>query len=64
MPDKLIIEKIKVLLEKMFFTDTPEISFSQGWIERFKSRHDIKSYCRCGESGSVNMKNLEAIYKL
>ena len=60
MSGELIIEKAKVLLKKMFHTDTPEISFSQGSLERFKSRHVIKSYRHFGESGSVNMENLES----
>jgi hypothetical protein len=29
--------------------------FSNGWLEAFKNRHDIKSYRRFGESGSANM---------
>jgi hypothetical protein len=29
--------------------------FSNGWLEAFKLRHGIKSFCRFGESGSVNM---------
>ncbi len=29
--------------------------FSNGWLEAFKLRHEIKSFHRFGESGSVNM---------
>jgi len=29
--------------------------FSSGWLEAFKSHHGIRSYHRCGESGSINM---------
>jgi hypothetical protein len=28
--------------------------FSNGWLEAFKLRHGIKSFCRFGESGSVD----------
>lgn len=44
----------------MFPTYPLYINFSQGWLERFKSRHGIKSYRRFGESGSVDMENLES----
>jgi len=33
--------------------------FSNGWLEAFKNRRDIKSYCRFGESGSTNMAVIE-----
>jgi hypothetical protein len=29
--------------------------FSNGWLEAFKLRHGIKSFCRFGENGSVDM---------
>jgi hypothetical protein len=33
--------------------------FSNGWVESFKNRHGIKSYCRFGESGLANMAVIE-----
>jgi len=33
--------------------------FSNGWLEAFKNRRDIKSYCHFGESGSANMAVIE-----
>jgi hypothetical protein len=33
--------------------------FSNGWLEAFKNRCDIKSYRRIGESGSANMTVIE-----
>jgi hypothetical protein len=33
--------------------------FSNGWLESFKNRRDIKSYRRFGESGSANMVVIE-----
>ncbi|KAM3319815.1 hypothetical protein P3S67_007015 [Capsicum chacoense] len=44
----------------MYPIDTPDFHFSQGWLERFKSRHGIKQYLRFGESGSVNMEAMES----
>jgi hypothetical protein len=29
--------------------------FSNGWLETFKLRHEIKSFCYFGESGSIDM---------
>jgi hypothetical protein len=34
----------------------PEMAFSQGWLEKFKDRHGIKSFCRFGESGALDME--------
>jgi hypothetical protein len=36
--------------------DVPEMAFSQGWLEKFKDRHGIKSFCRFGESGALDME--------
>jgi hypothetical protein len=33
--------------------------FSNGWLEAFKNRRDIKSYRRFGESKSTNMAVIE-----
>jgi hypothetical protein len=33
--------------------------FSNGWLEAFKNRRDIKSYRRFGEFGSANMAVIE-----
>jgi len=33
--------------------------FSNGWLESFKNRRNIKSYCCFGESGSANMAVIE-----
>jgi hypothetical protein len=29
--------------------------FSNGWLEAFKLRHEIKSFYRFGENGSIDM---------
>jgi hypothetical protein len=30
--------------------DAPEMAFSEGWLEKFKDRHGIKSFCRLGKA--------------
>jgi len=36
--------------------DAPEMAFSQGWLEKFKDRHGIKSFRCFGESGALDME--------
>jgi len=36
--------------------DAPKMAFSQGWLEKFKDWHGIKSFCRFGESGALDME--------
>jgi hypothetical protein len=36
--------------------DAPDMAFSQGWLEKFKDRHKIKSFRRFGESGMLDME--------
>jgi hypothetical protein len=36
--------------------DAPKMAFSQGWLEKFKDRHKIKSFRRFGESGTLDME--------
>jgi len=36
--------------------DALEMAFSQGWLEKFKDRHMIKSFRRFGESGTLDME--------
>jgi hypothetical protein len=40
--------------------DVPEMAFSQGWLEKFKDRHGIKSFCRFGESIALDMEVVSA----
>ncbi len=40
--------------------DAPEMAFSQGWLEKFKDRHGIKSFRRFGESGALDMEAIGA----
>ncbi|MBA0736687.1 hypothetical protein Gogos_010207, partial [Gossypium gossypioides] len=59
MTGEMIQTKAKELLLKMYDDANSEFNFSIGWLERFKTRHGIKSYRRFSESGSIIMKNIE-----
>ncbi|XP_055800418.1 CENP-B homolog protein 2-like [Solanum dulcamara] len=58
MSGQIIQGKTKDLFLKTYGETIPEFNFSSGWLERFKSRYEIKSYRRFGKSGSVIM-NIE-----
>jgi hypothetical protein len=36
--------------------DAPEMAFSQGWLEKFKDQHGIKSFRCFGKSGALDME--------
>ncbi|MBA0763153.1 hypothetical protein Gotri_012658 [Gossypium trilobum] len=59
MTGEMIQTKAKELLQKMYGDANFEFNFSIGWLERFKTRHGIKSYRIFGESGSIIMENIE-----
>jgi hypothetical protein len=40
--------------------DAPKMAFSQGWLEKFKDRHGIKSFRRFGESDVLDMEAIGA----
>jgi len=40
--------------------DAPEMAFSQGWLEKFKDRHGIKSFRHFGESSALDMEAVGA----
>ncbi|XP_047339127.1 CENP-B homolog protein 2-like [Impatiens glandulifera] len=52
---ELIQEKDTNFMKILYGDNGLEFYYSLGWVERFKSRHGIKSFRRFGESGSVNM---------
>jgi hypothetical protein len=41
--------------------DALEMAFSQGWLEKFKDQHGIKSFRRFGESGALDMEAIGAV---
>lgn len=56
----LILEKARQTM-KILYPQQPDglYKFSQGWLEKFKMRHGIKSFRRFGESGSVDTQEME-----
>ncbi|GJY41034.1 CENP-B homolog protein 2-like protein [Tanacetum coccineum] len=59
MTGELIIEKAKKFMKDMYPVDTPDFTFSIGWLGKFKARYGIKNFRRFGESGSVEMEGME-----
>ncbi|GJX25097.1 CENP-B homolog protein 2-like protein [Tanacetum coccineum] len=51
---ELIIEKAKKFMKDMYPVDTPDFTFSIGWLGKFKARYGIKNFDVFGESGSVD----------
>lgn len=41
--------------------NAPEMALSQGWLEKFKDRHEIKSFRRFGESDALDMEAIGAV---
>lgn len=41
------------------YADIPPPQFSNGWLGKFKARHEIKRYVRHGESGEVDREKVE-----
>ncbi len=56
---EILQEKAAEILKILYPQNTPNIKFSQGWLESFKNRHGIKSFRRFGESGSANVIAIE-----
>ena len=44
------------------YSDVEEPTWSNGWLEGFKKRHNIKKYSHHGEAGSAGIKELDNIY--
>ena len=59
MTRELILEKAKETMKLLYPQHLPEHQFSQGWLEKFKIRHGIKSFHRFGESGSVDIQDMK-----
>lgn len=59
MTGELILEKAKVTMKLLNPQQDSEHQLSQGWLEKFKLRHGIKSFRRFGESGSVDIHDME-----
>jgi hypothetical protein len=50
----LIRESAMKIIDRLY-PDHPPFEFSNGWLEAFKVRHEIKKHRRFGESGSIDM---------
>ncbi|XP_074322991.1 CENP-B homolog protein 2-like [Apium graveolens] len=59
MTGELILEKAKETMKILYPQQDQEHTFSQDWLEKFKLRHGIKSFRRFGESGSVDVQDME-----
>ncbi|XP_074350027.1 CENP-B homolog protein 2-like [Apium graveolens] len=59
MTEELILEKAKETMKILYPQQDQEHTFSQGWLDKFKLRHGIKSFRRFGESGSVDVQDME-----
>ena len=59
MTGELIIEKAKKLMKVIYPVDTPDFTFSIGWLGKFKARYGIKNFRHFGESVSVQMEGME-----
>ncbi|GJU07967.1 hypothetical protein Tco_0226452 [Tanacetum coccineum] len=53
------LQKGEKVMKDMYPVDTPDFTFSIGWLGKFKARYGIKNFRRFGESGSVEMEGME-----
>ncbi|CAK8571898.1 unnamed protein product [Lathyrus sativus] len=56
---ELILQKTRDTMKLVYPHDDSDFNFSIGWLGKFKSRHGIKSFHRFGESGSVDVQDME-----
>ncbi len=57
MSGEIVKESATKILDRLYPGHEP-FEFSSRWLEAFKSRHGIRSYCHFGESGFVDMAAL------
>ena len=55
--DLLIKEKAKIFVEALNIQEE-DLSFSNGWLHKFKRRNNIRRYRMHGESGSAPLASL------
>ena len=51
--DEMLISKAKIFRQQ--FEIEENFQYSNGWVQRFKQRHGLKSYKAHGEAGSVDL---------
>jgi hypothetical protein len=54
----MIRQKAAQFLERLH-PDVPKFEFSNGWLAKFKQRHQIRSHHRFSESGATNTEIIE-----
>jgi hypothetical protein len=55
---EMIRQKAAQFLERLH-PDAPKFEFSNGWLAKFKQRHQIQSHHRFGESGAADTEIIE-----
>lgn len=53
------MQKARDTMKLLYPYDDLDFNFSTGWLGKFKHRHGIKSFRRFGESGSVDVQDME-----
>ncbi|XP_024634731.1 CENP-B homolog protein 2-like [Medicago truncatula] len=56
---ELILQKARDTMKLLHPHDDSDFNFSTGWLGKFKHRHGIKSFRHFGESGSVDVQDME-----
>ncbi|KAH1209676.1 CENP-B 2 [Glycine max] len=56
---ELILQKARDTMKLVYPHDDSNFNFSIGWLGKFKHRHGIKSFHRFGESGFVDVQDME-----
>ncbi|KAG8391682.1 hypothetical protein BUALT_Bualt01G0212700 [Buddleja alternifolia] len=56
---ELLKEKGNIFVRHLY-PEAISFEFSNGWLEKFKQRHAIRSFRRFGESGSVDIEKIKA----
>ena len=46
------------------YSDVEEPKWSNGWLDRFKKRHNIKKYSNHGEAGATAIEDAENIRQM
>ena len=54
----MVVEKAKQFGKKLGIIDE-QITFSNGWLQKFKNRHQIKKYKLHGEAASVDERAIK-----
>ena len=60
--DALIIKQARIFGPSLAISDL-EFSYSQGWLDKFKTRYNVKNFTKQGEAASVDMRVIENVKK-